>query len=378
MTMKSPKFKVQNSYSAAKVSEGCGSDFSIFGLRTSSFRRSGFTLVEILVVIAIIGLLLAVLLPAFGAVRNNAKRAATTAQFKALDTGINMFRSEAALGGALPPSASDKPDPVHRLLIANPKRVRNGGPPEVRISGAQLLVHAMIGADALGTPGFKDINRDAQGLWSDDTHDTVGTPGGIYQLDGVGKEKFPRYGGAGYVDSKMKESAKSLRELAEKAVIINLDAAAAEVAKEESAFTDNWSYPILYYRSGAGGIHMTASTTRATQPNGTYWQEDNAIITGSVDGAVGTIDGLDFGAGVVDGNLHDIRVARSPDATATVEAVRETDANFAHSFARFIIDPSVKARPTPVNKDSYLLISAGPDGRYGTRDDVTNWKNDVD
>ena len=36
------------------------------------------------------------------------------------------------------------------------------------------------------------------------------------------------------------------------------------------------------------------------------------------------------------------------------------------------IDPAVYA---PQNRDSFLLISAGPDGRYGTADDVTNFEH---
>jgi hypothetical protein len=43
------------------------------------------------------------------------------------------------------------------------------------------------------------------------------------------------------------------------------------------------------------------------------------------------------------------------------------------SFEHFIWDKTVTARPTPVNKDKYLLISAGPDGLYGNTDDVTNF-----
>ena len=52
------------------------------------------------------------------------------------------------------------------------------------------------------------------------------------------------------------------------------------------------------------------------------------------------------------------------------------------TFARYIMDrqlfealganPQDSAPLRPVNPDKYLLISAGPDGRYGTNDDVTN------
>ena len=46
-------------------------------------------------------------------------------------------------------------------------------------------------------------------------------------------------------------------------------------------------------------------------------------------------------------------------------------------MARYILDRSNRVRNTPVNRDSYLLITAGPDGIYGNEDDITNWKREV-
>ena len=60
--------------------------------RATTLRREAFTLVEMMVVVAAMRLL-----PAFSAVRGQAKIAQANAQFKALDTGINAFRAEAAL-----------------------------------------------------------------------------------------------------------------------------------------------------------------------------------------------------------------------------------------------------------------------------------------
>ena len=46
------------------------------------------------------------------------------------------------------------------------------------------------------------------------------------------------------------------------------------------------------------------------------------------------------------------------------------DANY---FYEYIRDPRVQARPWPYRPDSYLLISAGADGIYGTNDDIRNF-----
>jgi len=46
-------------------------------------------------------------------------------------------------------------------------------------------------------------------------------------------------------------------------------------------------------------------------------------------------------------------------------------------FIPYIMDPkaSTDVRPWPYRPDSYILISAGVDGLYGTPDDITNFGN---
>ncbi len=348
----------------------------------ATVRREAFTLVEMMVVVAIIALLLAALLPAFGAVKRQAKIAQANAQFKALDTGINAFRAEAALGGAMPPSSSDDPQ---RQTIADPQGEDSNT--KIRTAGAHLLVHAMIGADGLGTPGFRDLNNN--GKWSDDTHkklDPDSKKCGIYAIgdtgDTAGKEKFPRYGGAGYVDEKMKEHARTLQELADKgSILTNLEAISPKIASGQRVFTDPWDHPILYYKANPTSLRMTGALGTPVRP-GIYWQEDNGIITGTKGGVVPDEDGLDFGQGKDAGYLHNIAVAAGPDPNAAQNAnwmdTFRADPQYDHSLAKFILDGSVKARPTPAQKDSYLLISAGPDSRYGTDDDVLNWTRKTD
>ncbi len=370
------KFKVQGSkFEATKARRHTGRrDQGGSGVEA----RRAFTLVEMLVVIAIIALLLAALLPAFSSVRTQAKITDTSAKFRALDTGLRTFQAESAIGGALPPSSSDGPN---RQMIANPKN-----PPEtpatVRVAGAHLLVHAMIGADGLGTPGFRDVSRETPrlGLWSDDTHKRT-NPDGIYAIGDDGKEKFPRYGGAGYVDEKLKSEAKSIQELVNTGKVLLLPTE-DNPAINERMFLDPWDHPILYYRANPSLIRMTAGEDKP----GVYWQEDNSLLTGSLGGAVSPERGLDFGQGMSPARQgapptnHAIADAAGEAPNGQPDQVAEILARDAlvGTFFRFIIDPSVKARPTPVNKDSYLLISAGADSRYGTGDDVVNWTKKTD
>lgn len=340
----------------------------------STPTASAFTLIELMVVVSIIGLLVAVLLPAFSVVRTKARRAQATAQFQALATGLETFRGEQELGSGLPPSAGDKRGAAgDRQIIANPqtRAGENGGSAEVRVAGAHLLYQAMLGADGLGTPGFRDFGSQAarDGQWWNDTHDDTG---GAYEIDpSTGQEMHVRYGGAGYVDEKMKAGARSLAELEDKGLILNLDDA-PDVASDEPFFVGPWGAPILYYKANRASQLMTGSS----EHSGIYWQEDNGVITGTVNGLINHT-GLDFGAGTVNGQYHALVVAESPLATVPLNTI-QTGTAYDNSFARFILDPTSKARPTPARKQGYLLIGAGPDLRYGTEDDVTNWTRQQD
>lgn len=349
--------------------------------RTKDTRPGGFTLIELMVAVAIIALLVGIMLPTFAGVTSKAKTVATRGTFSALEKGLEFYKSERALGNSYPPSQGDKRgDPYE---IANP--IENSSSIVNSITGANLLVYGLTGADQLGTPGFQDIKSrpgNVPDVWYDDLGNDFNrrepSESSAYALDENRDPVRPRYPGNGatYVDDNTRADIRTLSQLFDDGVLIDdpEDMRFSRGVLVQPFFTDKWGLPILYYRAKRAGRTVVTNPGAAI---GSYDVRDNAFLTGCNLPSFGR-EGVDFGPGKV-ANGYYSRIAQTelpgvdPGLTNGVHAIL-TDVAYEDTFERFILDPAVTVKNRAVRPDSYLLISAGPDSIYGTSDDVTNWE----
>ncbi len=350
---------------------------------TRRTAAGGFSLVELLTVIAIIVLLIGILVPALSHVRKSAKMTATKATIGTFSTGLETFRADQQLGGRYSPSASDMMvnDNTLTYQVWSPHwsltNLRN-----IDISGAGLLVLALAGADLLGCPGFKTF-RSGRDYWAEDTDDRWDNDVdecGAYALDPDTREPVhPRV--SPFIDL----SRVTVTKWNPNAQITGSGLGSFEIPMEDEAtdalgnqpyrraypmFLDDFGGPILYWRADPAGRVIADWSPTDTQAVGAFRgifhfrDNDDLLVSDDLDSSKHP---LQLTAG---GTNHRLAF----DYPAPVNPTTELDpANTSQNFAAYIRNKSIQARVTPQRADSYMLISAGPDGVFGTADDIANF-----
>lgn len=343
--------------------------------RKNNCRRGGFSLVELLVVVAIIVLLIGLLIPGLTAVRNQAKIASSKATFASLDAGMATYKADQEVGGAFPPSRGDNPNGVAYSNaaawdFANPYDTS----PNTLLhdyegaTGAALLVMAMAGADLQGTPGFRDLDGD--GVWGNDCFGggaaPTGNPPGAYAAKAANNQApyYKRFGPYVQID-KIKITPRTPGTTGA-ATTFDIKGATLPAPLKLPVFLDAFGYPILYYHADTTANRAVTDIGALNQGFGTYMFEDNRYFTGD-DGDANY--GVDLGAGkdhaIVKAVPNNYNSMKTPN-NFTLPQDRET-------FLWYTHDPKVTTNIRPRNAKTYLMMSPGPDAIYGTADDVANF-----
>lgn len=290
-------------------------------------KKSGFTIVELLTVLAIIAMLVGLLIPSLTMVRNIAKETKQKSQFAAIEQALLAFRSDY---GDYPPSGQRDETPTNSA---------------VHYCGAQKLAEALLGLDLLGfhpRSGWRADGYDASGTeWSYDPDEVRGDDslyervGPYLELTSANAFTLNDFFGVG--------NTAPLR--ADRFVLCDSFGAKKVTLPQPDGTTTvvNAGTPILYYKANTySKIHKPAPGQIPI-----YGYADNIFLIG--------LNPLNLDKGRLGDNY-----------------------GFYQAFYDFITDPKIldtTNRLWPYRADSYILISAGADGLYGTSDDITNFRN---
>lgn len=347
--------------------------------RQPSGVRPAFTLIELLVVVFILGLLIAILVPALSGARRAAKGASTAATLQAIQTALETFKnshgSEFPRSNGYPPSymhpnisdASGRPVFTMRDGAAGKFPFIRTGNSFPRVYGAHFLPAMLLGLDSNGFVPRSSVPPDL-----------LAAPERWYLPDDQGRllERAGPYLDPSRVRLVHTENLPGRRP--ERNMYGDLFPDWSDM-KHLPVIVDAFERPVLYYVPNRNGSLQNMMEWLYNgdnhYPDGPpiYYQIDNAGFTGTSGDYGPPADGWDFGHG---GN-H--RIARAGHKLTALDIDLPPNRD---TFARYVLDmnaframrnPTARSPLRPVNKDAYLLITAGPDALYGTADDIVNF-----
>lgn len=328
--------------------------------------RRGFTLIELLTVIAIIALLIGILVPSLAKARDAAKRVKTQATMKGIGSSLELFVAEndRDLYGNVYPMAGPAEDPTEDETGAE-------------IWGAQWLVRYLMGKDLNGFVSPRSVPKE---FWN--------TTEGYEQkgwYDQPGDPNFPTGRTEPFGRSGPYLTPDGVRIKVPKELPGAIDPQSKTAEMNNLLLVDDYDMPILYYaantRESSKPRPNIASESRPKNPNsvtgytGIFYFEDNALFTGGcscANKACGCAEPWDFGSGK--GPLMYPSKWQGKDAPVWPEVIAdEPDSWPYYIMNKDAFEATDKRSVVPHRKQSYLLISPGKDGQFGTTDDITNY-----
>jgi prepilin-type N-terminal cleavage/methylation domain-containing protein len=340
-------------------------------MRTNK-QTGGFTLVELLTVVAIIALLIGVLIPSLSAARKAARKAATSALIDAVGKGAELFNTEI---GEYPRSRGNSPFHVSDPAFGGDGPQSANPTADVPLFGAQWIALQLSGADLQGYVDPRKPGNDA----TDDGAITLDDWNDWYSITPA--RPFAR---SIYVTASQGKTAGTFEQLIANNTIVSYDMTALTKAKKRlwigteqvPMYLDAWGRPVLYYRATPGVDQpFTTGVPGAQFSVGVYDQSDNGGMTGS-DGRNGQLanrfDPVRFSV-QTPGKDHAMGVFSYQKGQTTWPAKGTFEWWMTDQKAFEITKRDNKGKIAPYRRESFILVSAGPDGNYGSSDDVWNF-----
>ncbi|MHC5059553.1 MAG: type II secretion system protein [Planctomycetota bacterium] len=343
-------------------------------------KFAGFTIVELLTVMGIIAILMGLLVPALNLVKDYTKELEQKAQFHSIEAALGLFSAEDRYGRY--PESDDNSDP-YTLDGSNP---HDWDP--TPYCGANKLAEAVVGWDLLGYHQNSDFRSDGRfrhlngsgemvdvlAYHPDPTvaegdYDGSGNPlyaetaeenvrarwGPFVELENANAFRMgdvydpcdpsvdgPGFGGAtGFNPGNF--------------VLCDVFAKSRRGGKKAGM-------PVLYYKARTNFTQQDAETdTTADIDDDIYFYPDNYNLL-----ALGAAEDPLYRHPLANGLIGD-------GGGITLGTPDVTDEDDWQDFENMILNPQVTTIKRPFKAGSYILISAGKDGLYGTPDDIFNF-----
>ncbi len=300
--------------------------------KSASKKRSAFTIVELLTVMGVIAILISLLVPALNLVRDYARELQQKAQFHSIEVAIDMFVTSSGYG-SYPPSDDNAFDPSPPLAPL--------GPDLFAYSGAQKLAEALVGWDLLGYHPRSAFRSSG---------DNTNLLGGAYQVYAGTRQNIDEREGP-YIEL---ENANAFK--------------MGDIYSNAGTFNpDNYVLCDVFtkQRAGMGGIYggkKTGMPILYYRARTEYFNQDH-------------LDGIDDDIYFYRDNVNLLALGTPNAATPHILDGSDTGGVGGdwERFENMILNTQITTLNRPYCAGSYILISAGKDGLYGTADDLTNF-----
>jgi len=293
-----------------------------------SNREAAFTIVELLTVMSIIVILIGLLVPALNQVKRYAYEVKQRAQLKSIDTALELFNSE--FDGYPDSDALDPP------------------PDRASYCGAMKLCEAVMGRDLMGFhPDSIFRSSGLNGLGTTDLYPPQSA--GLAYTNSLSARKGPYLP----LDNANAYQLMDLYEVTgpyapgENFVLCDVFRRVTHLQSGKKV-----GMPILYYKANTARVQHDIDDP--DNPQNIYDYTDNQDLV---------MLGKPFDP-PPDGGRHRLAVDPSNPAAGYRFYMNTTNDKLL---------ASLRAAVRPYRADTFILISAGNDGEYGTPDDITNF-----
>jgi type II secretory pathway pseudopilin PulG len=311
--------------------------------------RHGFTIIELLTVMSIIIILIGLLVPSLNRVKRYSMDVKQRAQFHSIAIALDLFNAE----------NEGYPNSSRKDTAATPQEY----------CGVMKLAEAMVGQDLKGFNPNSRFRQDGtiDGTAATNLYPPINSPSVAEYAENIKSRKM-------YLELE-RANAYQIKDIYDPTVITN-----AKFILSSYVLCDSYNrvtnkttgkkigMPILYYKADtAKSVYPDANVSSGTMVTDAptkyiYNHDDNQDL-------------IDMGMPWFTGATPPVHPLASFGTTPEGKDVTVIPDPWPSLFYKIVRDKKIDSGDKPYRADSYILISAGFDGEYGTKDDIYNFSD---